>query len=287
VGLGDPIIGVLPLLLGAGALVGAATLVRRHRAGQGSGPLALMIAVALAGLTAALPLQLNNQWLTVAWALEAAALAWLSRRLHHSLLPWGALALAVAVTLRLVLNPFALEYGGTAGPIILNWTLYTWGIPLLSLLVAARGLTQSESERSLRRVAPGLLTLMAIAIGFALVNVQVSHAFQDSGPVLLGGKGLWQGMVRSLAWAGYGVLVLIAGLRGEGRAVRFVGLAIVMLAAGKVFAVDLWALSGFVRVGSVLGLGVSLLVVAFLFERLVLRAEASGPDADNNAKEQP
>jgi len=38
-----------------------------------------------------------------------------------------------------------------------------------------------------------------------------------------------------------------------------------------VFVVDLWSLSGFVRVGSVLGLGVLLLVAAFLFERLVLR----------------
>ena len=46
------------------------------------------------------------------------------------------------------------------------------------------------------------------------------------------------------------------------------------VATAKVFAVDLWSLSGFVRVGSVAALGVSLLVAAFLFERLVLRSRS-------------
>ena len=45
----------------------------------------------------------------------------------------------------------------------------------------------------------------------------------------------------------------------------------VLLAAVKVFVVDLWSLPGFIRVGSLLGLGVFLIVAAFLFERLVLR----------------
>lgn len=282
-GLGDPVIGALPALLGAGALLGAATLVRRHRAGADSGALALMIAVALAGLTAALPLQLEDAWLTVAWALEAAALAWLARRMQHPLLPAGTMLLALAVTIRLCLNPWALEYGDTSGPMLLNWTLYTWGVPMVSLLFAARGLSVGKSLPELRRLAPGALVLMAIGIGFALVNVQVSHAFQDAGPLELGGHGLLQGMVRSLAWAAYGVAVLIAGLRREGRAVRMVGFAIVLLAAGKVFAFDLWSLSGFVRVGSLLGLGVSLLLAAFLFERLVLRrgdGPAAGDDDD-------
>jgi uncharacterized membrane protein len=214
----------------------------------------------------------------VAWALEAAALAWLARRLAHPLLPVGVMVLATAVSIRLCLNPWALEYGDTTGPLLLNWTLYTWGVPLVSLLAAARGLRVGDNSLEIRRLGPGLLILMAIAVGFALVNVQVSHAFQDAGPVELGGHGLLQGMVRSIAWASYGMLVLIAGLRGEGRSVRLVGFGIVMLAAAKVFAFDLWDLSGFVRVGSLLGLGVSLLLAAFLFERLVLRGGGRSPD---------
>ena len=269
-GLGDPLIGLLPLLLGAGALIGGLSLVRLHRADQGDGVLAIFVGVALAGLSAALPLQLEGQWLTVAWALEAVALAWLSGRLRHPLVPWASLALGATVTARLVLNPWALAYGDAGGWPILNWTLYTWGLPLVCLLMAAR-LLRSRGSEAARTVAPPALTLMAIAVGFALVNVEVSHLFQDQGPIELGGRGVLQGMVRSLSWGAYGVVVLLSGFATRSRSVRLVGFAFVLLATAKVFVVDLWALSGFVRVGSVLGLGVTLLLAAFLFERLVLR----------------
>ena len=60
-----------------------------------------------------------------------------------------------------------------------------------------------------------------------------------------------------------------------------VGFCGVLAAAGTVFLSDLWSLSGFVRVGSIAGLGVTLLVAAFVFERLVLRRadDAEGEEA--------
>jgi uncharacterized membrane protein len=266
VGFGDPVIGALPALLAGMALLGAAAQVRLHRATDTDGLLAVFVGVALLGATAALPIQLHDAWLTVAWALEAAALARLSRRLRHPLVPWAAVLLSVAVGVRLLLNPWALSYGDTAGLPILNWTLYTWGLPAVALLLASRWL----EGRVPAFVRLGLL-LTSVALGFALVNVQVSDFFQDSGPVELGGSGVLQGMVRSLSWAAYGVTILVVGLARDHRVIRIVGFGVVLLGTAKVFIVDLWALSGFVRVGSVLGLGMSLLVAAFLFERLVLR----------------
>jgi hypothetical protein len=47
-----------------------------------------------------------------------------------------------------------------------------------------------------------------------------------------------------------------------------------------VFVYDIWSLPGFVRVGSLMGLGVTLLIAAFLFERLVLR---DGPVTTSDA----
>ena len=267
------VIGLLPVLLGAVALVGALTLVRQHGAKRDSGPLALFVGVTLLGLTAAIPIQLRDQWVTVAWALEAVAVALASRRLHHGLLRWTAVLLGAAITVRLVANPWALEYAGAGGWPVLNWTLYTWGVPAISLLATAWLLGPSRDRE--RPVVPDWtrlgLVLGAVAVGFALVNVEVSHAFQDSGPIELGGRGVWQGMVRSLAWAGYGIAILAAGTARDHRIIRMVGFVVVLAAAGKVFLSDLWSLSGFVRVGSIAGLGVTLLVAAFVFERLVLR----------------
>ncbi len=231
-----------------------------------------LVRVTLLGLTAAIPLQLRDQWVTVAWALEGVALAAVSRRLDHRLLRVSSVLLGLAVTVRLVANPWALEYAGAGGMPIFNWTLYTWGVPAVCLLASAGFLGADAMGRP--RVPAWtrlLLVLCSLVVGFALVNVQVSHAFQDSGPIELGGRGIWQGMVRSLAWAGYGIAILAAGTLRDHRVIRMVGFVVVLGAAGKVFLSDLWSLSGFVRVGSVAGLGVTLLVAAFVFERLVLR----------------
>lgn len=289
-GLGDGLIGALPVLLGASALVGAGVLVRVHGVGRSSGTLAVFVAVVLLGLTAAVPLQLRDQWLTVAWALEAAVLARAARHLTHPLLRWSSVVLATVVTVRLVLNPWALEYGDASGLPILNWTLWTWGVPAAAVLATARWLDPAPGAQTAPTVPkpiPAALRLMAVCIGFALVNVQVSHAFQDAGPVDLGGTGLLQGMVRSITWGLYGVALLVLGLWRQSQATRLVGFAVVLLATAKVFAVDLWSLSGFARVGSVLGLGVTLLAAAFLFERLVLRRQEASdspklrPDGDD------
>lgn len=270
-GFGADVIGALPLLLGAGALLGALTLLRRERVDRGNLALAAFIAVALLGAVGSVAVQLQEGWLTVVWALEAAALALLARALPHPLVRWAAVGLAVTVAVRLLVNPWALSYGDAAGWPILNWTLYTWGIPFLALIVVANGLPR---RGDLLDWSIPFVRVLALLVGFALVEVEVAHAFQGTGPVELGGHGLWQGMVRSTAWAAYGLAVLLAGLATDRREVRFLGFSFILLATAKVFAVDLWSLSGFVRVGSVAALGVSLLVAAFLFERLVLRTRA-------------
>jgi uncharacterized membrane protein len=264
--LGLDAIGGLPLVLGLHGLLVAAVLVRLHRQGPNSPVLALAVAVALAGVTFALPVQIQERWLTVGWALECAALAWLATRLRHPLLPAGAVALAGVVGVRLLLNPWSLAWGDTGGWPVLNWTLYSWGVPTLALVAAAHWLQRAGTP-----VAPVMLRVLAMLTGFALVNVQVSDAFQDAGPVELGGSTMLQGMVRSLAWGGWGMLLLVIGLVADSRLTRFVGFSFILLAAFKVFVYDLWSLPGFVRVGSLLGLGFTLLVAAFLFERLVLR----------------
>jgi uncharacterized membrane protein len=276
-GVGDSVVGILPLCLAAWTLLGAVVLVRRHRVDRDGHLFALAIGVVLLGITFALPVQVESAWLTVGWALEGAALAWLATRLRNPLIPPAALVLGAVVGTRLLVNPEALSYGDSDGWPILNWTLYTWGIPTAALLLSARFLQRSPSG-PVQQVGPAALRGMAMLTGFALVNVEVSHAFQDAGPVELGGNTMLQGMVRSLSWGGYGMSLLAVGILRNSRSVRFAGFAFLLLAAAKVFVYDMWSLPGFVRVGSLLGLGFILLVAAFLFERLVLR-----PDADEGA----
>lgn len=273
---GTSVIGLLPLLLGLHALLCAALMVRRHRLRLDHPLVVTALVVVLAGVTFALPIQVQERWLTVGWALEAAALAWIGRAgVRHPLVRWTSLLLAFVVAVRLVVNPFALAYGTADGWPILNWTLYTWGLPTVAVLVAAKGLEATAPENDPLSGAGAFLRLLAMAMGFALINVQVSHAFQDTGPVELGGTTMLQGMVRSLAWSGYGLGLLVVGLISGSRSTRFVGFAFLLLAAAKVSVYDLWTMPGFVRVGSLVGLGLTLIIAAALFNRLVLREPAA------------
>ena len=75
-------IGVIPVIEGAVLAVMLRSLLRLEAAGQRDlGRLALVAGAALAFVTVAIPLQLEKQWITIGWALEGVALAWLYTRI--------------------------------------------------------------------------------------------------------------------------------------------------------------------------------------------------------------
>src|SRR6202042_1794938 len=82
----------------------------------------------------AIPLQLENEWVTVGWALEGVALLALWRRLDHAGLEYTALAHLGVVTCRLVGNPWLLEYHPRSDVPVLNWLAYTYWLPTAALL---------------------------------------------------------------------------------------------------------------------------------------------------------
>ena len=99
--------------------------------------LALFAAIALGFVATAVPLQLERQWMTIGWAIEAAAVWWLFGMLPHPGLKWtSGLALFLAVAARLLANPEVLRYQPRGAP-ILNWLLYTYGVPALCCLAGA------------------------------------------------------------------------------------------------------------------------------------------------------
>src|SRR5206468_5667569 len=94
------------------------------------------------------PLQLHRQWITIGWALEGAALAWLFRRIPHRGLLYTALALLGAVFVRLALNPEILIYEPRGALRIFNWYLYAYLICAAAFLFAAWLLAGSDERIS-------------------------------------------------------------------------------------------------------------------------------------------
>ena len=71
------------MLIGAITTLHLSLLLRIEPSGQRDlGRLALVAGATLAFLTVAIPLQLRHQWITIGWALEGAAVAWLYTRIR-------------------------------------------------------------------------------------------------------------------------------------------------------------------------------------------------------------
>jgi hypothetical protein len=303
---GDQAIGVLPVLqaaLSVGALavvqglaqptptakLPAELLARRHL-----GHRALFAAVALGFLATAIPLQLDRQWIAVAWALEAAGVWWLYRRLPHPGLKYFGLLLYAAVAFRLVPTHELLHYHRRGLP-VLNWLLYSYGVPSVCFLVGAAGLRpvegryRSDVEKRFpvgneRVPLHGLVTLAGLLLVFALINLEITDAFSP-GPY----TELWltrsyaRDLTRSTAWGVYALTLLVIGMVRDSKELRYFSLGIVLLTIAKVFLYDLSNIGGIYRSLSFLGLAISLILVSLLYQRFVFKTQSRLRTTDGGA----
>ena len=286
---GNGFIGVLPVGLGALAL--AAALASR-RIWPESDPirkraLVWLSAVAVSFVSVAIPLQLDKEWIIIGWALEGLALAALWTRLDHPGLKWLSLAALAAATLRLVANPALLSYYPRSGTPVLNWILYTYLVPAAALFGSARLFHPLEVGRvraweidayrpgkPLAAIAAGIA---AIAVVFVWINLAVADWFTE-GPTLTlrFGRSPARDLTVSIAWALYGMILLLVGMARDIGGLRWVSLSFLVVTIGKVFLYDLGELRDLYRVASLVGLAVSLLLVSLLYQRFVFRKE--GPE---------
>jgi hypothetical protein len=274
-------LGALPL---AQALVmaGLLRLLLRIEApgARTQGRLALVAAAVLAGVTVAIPVQLDRQWLTVGWALEAAALAWLFGRIPHRGLLWWCLALLVAVFGRLVLNPAVFAYAPRSATPILNWYLYTYATCSAAFL-GVGALLRSRDDFLLRGDGTGgwalpvrlsgLAASGAAVVLFVLVNIEVADYYSVGATLTFGfGTTLAQDLTYTLAWGVFAVILLAAGIVWRAGPARLAALGLLVVTVLKGFLYDLSRLEGLYRVASFVGLAVCLALVAVALQKYVL-----------------
>ena len=168
-------------------------------------------AAAAAFLALAAVQGLDGEALTVALALELPALAWLAGRFRVPVLVRLAAVLAAVVGVRLLLNPAVLA--ASAGePRIWNVLLWTYG-PALGAVAAAGWLFDRPVARTLSfasRLAE-LLRWGALALGLALVTLEIRHAFHPERPWGDPLSGLAD-PVRLLEWAAVAIAWMAVGV---------------------------------------------------------------------------
>ena len=275
---GESAIGLLPVAM-AGVSVFALRMVSsRFVAHQGDELgarlrlryLALFTAVALWFIAVAIPLQLDKQWITLGWALEAMALCWLFGRLPHRGLPMFAGILYALVGARLLFNPEILEYQERGMPFF-NWILYTYGIATLCCLVGQSRLRRASDNSFIRQLA-NAIAFNGLLLGFWLVNLEILD-YYSTGPFIAisHGTGYSVKLALSAGWGLYAIVLLVTGVARDLKPLRYLSLGFLLLTVAKVFLYDLSELGGIFRVFSFLGLAVGLILVSLFYQRFVFK----------------
>jgi uncharacterized membrane protein len=217
----------------------------------------------------------------VGWALEGAALLALWRRIDHAGLKYTALAHLAVVVVRLVANPWLFEYHPRSPTPVFNWLAYTYWIPTAALLGAWWFLRDLEATRG-REWEHGLYEekarpvfamgagASAIAVFFVWINLTIFDAFGTGSTLAVNFERLpARDLTLSLAWAIYALALLTSGIVRRSAALRWTSLLLILVTVGKVFLWDLSHLHDLYRVMSLVGLALSLIVIALAYQRFV------------------
>ena len=266
-------IGIVPVIQGGVLAFLLRSLMTIEPAGERDiGRLALVAGAALAFVTVAIPMQLDHQWITIGWALEGAALAWLYRRVPHRGLLYASCVLLAAVFVRLALNPEVLLYEPRGSLRIFNWYLYTYVTCAGAMFLAAWWLSKIDD-----RVLPVLprvshvLPACGVVLLFILLNIEIADYFA-TGPTIAFRFGVTvsQDLTYTIGWLVFGMGLLTAGIALKNRIARTAAVALIAVTTCKCFLYDLGSLGGLYRVASLVGLAMSLSLVALALQKFVL-----------------
>ena len=187
-----------------------------------------------------------------------------TRSLVHDV---GALVVAaltlMAIVLGLAVSKNPLLTGEPVGGSFVNLILLGYGLP--AVLAAALAL-QTRGVRPRFYSATAAVTAVALALAYLSLEARTLY----HGEVLsMGPTSNAEQYTYSAVWLAFGVVLLAGGVLLRSQPVRFASAAVVILTVLKVFLVDMHDLTGVYQGLSFIGLGVVLLGIGWLYQRLL------------------
>ncbi len=241
---------------------------------------ALHLATAVVFLTIAIPLKTHGRWLTIGWLAEGAALLWLANRLRRHLLQILALlCLALGLVAILTVNPPA-----SVTPFF-NQRFATYAVAIaIFAFVAWLSLKSGGTYRPAPPVSWPALAAAAVLIVNGLILLAISAEIHSYWWSLR-----WRGdmsafydyrihaqFTYSAFFMLFGAALMVVGFWRRSAFLRWQALVLLAVTIGKVFLVDMSALSQGLRILSFLGLGILLLAVSFAYQRDWLNLRGQG-----------
>lgn len=183
----------------------------------------------------------------------------------------GLALIALVAGLWLVENPVVT--GDPVGGPFVNLVLLGYGLP--ALLAGVLAITARDT-----RPMPYRWVMAVATIGTALMYLTLEVRTLFRGPVLSAHAGSNAELYTySVVWLAFGVVLLVAGILLRSQPARLASAAVVLITVAKVFLIDLSDLEGVFRALSFIGLGLVLVGIGLLYQRLLFPRRPMPPAA--------
>jgi uncharacterized membrane protein len=206
---------------------------------------------------------------TIVWAVEMVALSWVAFAIKLPRLRYMSYAVFITMFWRMLLFDTTVNVNGFRPVLNERFLAYFIGIAAIyfSVYLLKR---KREAIPEWNPVAPFILIVTNL-LTIWLISFEVwdsfSVAIRSAGSTAKEGLGNAQNLSLTAVWAVYAVAGLIIGIKKHWRYVRLCALALLAVPIIKVFAYDVFKLETTYRIVAFVGLGLLLLISAYLYQR--------------------
>lgn len=189
----------------------------------------------------------------------------------------GAVLLTVYAGLAMVFGLMLLEtpilWPTDVGGAFINLLLLAYALPAVLALLLSYAVAGRRPAGYANTIAAG-----ALVLALTYVTFEIRRLYH--GPVLTDGPttGAEQ-YTYSIAWLAFGVVLLGIGILFNSRRARLASAAVIALTIVKAFVIDMSTLTGVYRALSFMCLGLVLVAIGWLYQRILFRRQAAPPVA--------
>src|SRR6185503_2903082 len=177
--------------------------------------------------------------------------------------------LLIVATLRLANAQFA---AAAAGYVVLLNARVVASLVVVALLYGLARLYRATTDVAETQFAPHtVLSLMANVLTLMMLTSEITaywqvHEVRVSQSVAATSH-FAREMMLSITWALYATVAIVIGLKKRYAPIRYFAMTVFVVTIVKVFAIDLAELDRIYRVLSIIGLGITLLVTSYFYQR--------------------
>lgn len=187
----------------------------------------------------------------------------------------GAVVLTVGAGLIAVFGLLLLEnpmiWRIDVGGVVVNLLLLGYALPAILALILSHTVAGHRPRAYANSIAGG-----ALVMALAYVTLEIRRIYH--GPVILRGDvGGAEQYTYSIAYLAFGVALLAAGVIFNSQRARLASAVVIALTILKAFLIDMSTLTGVYRALSFMCLGLVLVAIGWLYQRILFRRQAPPP----------